>query len=84
MLFRFGSKEGATVPSLPRTLDDIQARLRDQQAAWAEQLARDPASLAQLEVQVHHAFGQLADRMVAGLLAHAAAQPALAEHAKKK
>ncbi len=84
MLFRFGSKEGATVPPLPRTLDDIQARLRDQQAAWAEQLARDPACLAQLEVQVHHAFAQLADRMVAGLLAHAAAQPALAEAAKKK
>ena len=84
MLFRFGSKEGAAVPSLTQTLDDVQTRLRDQQAAWAEQLARDPASLAQLEVQVHHAFAQLADRMVAGLLAHAAGQPALAERAQKK
>jgi len=83
-LFRFGSKQGAVVPALPQTLDDIQARLRQQQAAWAEQLARDPAARDRLEVQVHHAFTQLADRMVAGLLAHAAGQPALAELAKKK
>ena len=83
-MFRFGSKQGAVVPALPQTLDDIQARLRDHQAAWAEQLARDPAALDRLEVQVHHAFAQLADRMVAGLLAHAAAQPALAQAAQKK
>jgi hypothetical protein len=40
--------------------------------------------LAQLEPQIHQAFGQLADRLVASLLAHAAQQPALAEQAKKK
>ena len=84
MRFRLGSKAGPDVPTPDLALQQIHEQLAEQQKRWAEQLARDPASLAQLEVQVHHAFGQLADRMVAGLLAHAAAQPALAEHAKKK
>jgi hypothetical protein len=37
-----------------------------------------------LEQEVHLRFGQLADQLVASLLAGAAAQPALAEAAKKK
>jgi hypothetical protein len=47
-------------------------------------LARDPAAFAHLEPLIHQAFDQLADRLVASLLAHAAQQPPLAEAAKKK
>lgn len=84
MRFRFGKKSGEEIPALGQSLTDLHASLASQQPLWAEQLARDPASFAQLEQQVHLAFGQLADRCVAGLLAHAAAAPACADTAQKK
>jgi hypothetical protein len=84
MKFRLGSKSGQAIPSLEQSLQDIQASLAQQQKRWAEQLARDPAAFAQLEPQIHLAFQQLADHCAAGLLAHAAAQPACADAAKKK
>ena len=84
MKFRLGSKSGQPVPSLEESLQDIQASLAQQQKLWAEQLAQDPAAFAQLEPQIHLAFQQLADRCTASLLAHAAAQPACGDAAKKK
>ena len=84
MKFRVGAQGGAEVPSLEQSLQDLQASLAQQQKHWAEQLARDPASFAQLEPQIHLAFQQLADHCAATLLAHAAAQPVSAAAAKKK
>jgi hypothetical protein len=84
MKFRLDSKSGQEVPSLEKTLQDIQASLSEQQKRWAEQLALDPAAFAQLEPQIHLAFQQLADRCAAGLLAPAAAGPACADAAQKK
>lgn len=84
MRFRFDSQKGPDVPTPDQALQHIQAQLAAQQRNWAEQLARDPASLPQLEPQVHQAFQRLADQFVASLLAQAAQQPALAQAAKKK
>lgn len=84
MKFRFGSKSGGEVPPLQQSLQDIHSRLAEQHRQWAEQLAKDPAAFAQLEAPIHQAFQQLADRCAAGLLAHAAAQPACASAAQKK
>jgi uncharacterized membrane-anchored protein YhcB (DUF1043 family) len=84
MKFRFGSKSGQQIPPLEQSLQEIQASLTQQQKRWAEQLAQDPAAFAQLEPQIHKAFQQLADHCAASLLAHAAAQPACADAAKKK
>jgi hypothetical protein len=84
MKFLFGSKSGSEVPALQQSLEDIQASLAEQQKRWAELLAKDPAAFAQLEPQIHLAFEQLADRCAAGLLAHAAAQPACPDAAQKK
>ena len=84
MRFRLDSKTGPAVADPVQTLSQIQQHLAAQQQAWAEQLARDPSAFAHLEPQIHRAFGQLADRLVASLLAHAAQQPALGEAAKKK
>jgi hypothetical protein len=84
MRFRTDAKTGPDVPTPDQALAQIHAQLADQQARWAEQLARDPAAFAQLEPQIHQAFGQLADRLAASLLAHAAQAQALAEVAKKK
>jgi len=84
MRFRRDSQAGPDVPPPAKALEQIHAQLADQQARWAEQLARDPAAFALLEPQIHLAFGQLADQLVASLLAHAAAQQPLAEAAQKK
>ena len=84
MRVRLDSQTGADVPAPQTTLQQIHDQLLTQQQRWADQLANDPASFAQLEPQVHHAFQQLADRLVASLLAHAAQQPALQQQAKKK
>ena len=84
MRFRLASQTGPAVPTPDQALQQIHSQLDSRQALWAEQLARDPAAFAQLEPQIHLAFGQLADQLVASLLAHAAAQPALNEAAKKK
>jgi hypothetical protein len=84
MEFRFGSKKGELVPSLTQSLRDLHNQLAQHQKAWADHLAKDPTAFAQLEPQIHRAFQQLADRCAAGLLAHAAQQPATATAAQKK
>jgi hypothetical protein len=84
MFFRFGTKSGEAVPSAQQALQDIQAQLQQQEQIWAEKLAKGPACFASLEHEVHLRFGQLADKLVASLLAGAAAQPALDQAAKKK
>ena len=84
MKIRFGSKSGQEVPPLQQSLRDLQTVLAQQQKHWAELLAKDPAAFAQLEPEIHKAFQQFADRCAAGLLAHAAAQPACGDAAQKK
>jgi hypothetical protein len=84
MVFHFGSQKGERVPSLDQSLRDLQDHLAQHQKAWADHLAQDPTAFAQLEPQIHRAFQQLADRCAAGLLAHAAQQPAMATAAQKK
>ena len=84
MRIRRDSQTGPAVPTPGKALELIHAHLTAQQALWAEQLVREPATFAALEPQIHLAFGQLADQLVASLLAHAAQQPPLADAAKKK
>ena len=84
MQVRFDSHTGPDVPAPPVALQHIHEQLLAQQQRWADQLARDPAAFAQLEPQVHQAFQQMADRLVASLLAQAAQQQALAQQAQKK
>ena len=84
MHVRHNSKDGPSVAEPGQALEQIQRQLTRQQQAWAEQLARDPAAFAQLEPQIHQAFGQLADQLAASLLGHAARQQALAAAAQKK
>ena len=84
MFFRFGSKSGEAVPPAQQALADIHSQLQQQQQLWAEKLTQDPARLAALEQEIHQRFGQLADQLVASLLAGVASQPTLQEAAKKK
>ena len=84
MRFRLDSQTGPAVPTPDQALQQIHAQLADQQALWADQLARDPAAFALLEPHIHLLFGKLADQLVASLLAQAVQQQALADAAKKK
>jgi hypothetical protein len=71
MEIRTRSKTGPLAPSLA----DITARLGQQVDAvkqqWLDRLAKDPASFARLEVEIHDHFRGLADQMTATLLAEA-------------
>lgn len=84
MHFRFDSQTGPDVPAPSEALAQIQQLLAAQQQTWCDRLSRDPASFAELEHEVHLAFGQLADRCVASLLAQAAQASVVAEQAQKK
>jgi hypothetical protein len=83
MEIRTSSKTGPLVPSLA----DVTASLRQQTEAikqrWHDRLAKDPASFAQVEVEIHDHFRGLADQMTACLLADATTSGDRAEPAKK-
>ena len=84
MRIRLDGQTGPDVPEPTTALAQIQQQLAVQQQTWSDRLTLDPAAFAQLEQDVHRAFGQLADRLVASLLAQAAQATAVAEQAKKK
>ncbi len=83
MEIRNQSKTGPLVPSLA----DLPAKLSQQLDAvkqqWLDQLNRDPASFARLEVEIHDHFRRLADQMTASLLAEATSAEDQAEPGKK-
>jgi hypothetical protein len=68
---RTASKTGPLVPSLA----DVTARSGQQADAmkqqWRDRLAKDPASFAPIEVEIHDHFRGRADQMTASLLAEA-------------
>jgi hypothetical protein len=83
MELRTRSRTGPVVPSV----GDITTRLSRQVDAmkqqWLNQLARDPASFARVEVEIHDHFRHLADQMTARILAEATAPGATPESGKK-
>jgi len=59
--------------------EDLCRRERD----WLERLAENPASFADVELEVHAQARRLADSFVAGLLAKASERPEMAGHVEK-
>jgi hypothetical protein len=78
------SKNGPVVSGIDTVLVEIQQRLQADPKAWLEALERNPGGLANLEHEIHRAFSQMADRVVAGLLAQATAGSTFADAAQKK
>jgi hypothetical protein len=60
--------------------DETGEILKRRESEWLERLAHDPASFAAVEREVHDQARRQADRYVAGLLAKASDQPAMAQH----
>ena len=63
---------------------ELQRQLPTQQSKWMEQLRKSPGKFAEVEVTVHHAFQQMADQVLAGLLAEVTKPADWAQDAKKK
>jgi hypothetical protein len=84
MEVRLQSQQGTKVSGIDPVLAEIQQRLEAHPKEWLKTLAQNPGNLANLEQEIHRTFAQMADRIVAGLLAQATADTAFADAAQKK
>jgi hypothetical protein len=69
MEIRSPSKDGPLVPPLAEMPAKVSQQLDVVRQQWLDQLNRDPASFARLEVEIHDHFRYLADQVTASLLA---------------
>ena len=83
MRVRTDAQAKSTLPPPATILKEVQKELSSLQQGWSKQLQEDPSRFGQVEVEVHHAFQELADQVVAGLLGEVGQQPALEAACKK-
>ena len=83
MEIRSRSKTGPLVPPLAEIPAKVSQQLDAVKQQWLDQLSRDPAGFARLEVEIHDHFRRLADQMTASLLADASIPGDQAEPGKK-
>lgn len=67
----------------PQQLAAVVEQLQQAQLAWRDRLRQDPTRFGEVEVAVHRSFQQMADQIVAGLLADVGHDPQLEDEAKK-
>ena len=84
MEVRLDNKKAAPLTGIQPVLATIEQRLHSEPEAWLKQLQAHPGSFADLEKRVHQSFQQMADQLVAGLLAQATAPAEFTDAAKKK
>jgi hypothetical protein len=78
------TKKGTVVIGIDPVLTQIQQRLQARPKEWLVALQQDPGKFADVEKEVHRAFAQMADQVVAGLLAEATGDSDFAKSAQKK
>lgn len=83
MEVRVQGKFGPVVKNVGDMLRQVQQQLQEQQGQWVAQLRDQPAKFADLEAHIHRTFQELADQVVAGVLAQVTANE-FAQDAKKK
>jgi hypothetical protein len=71
MEIRNQSKTGSVVPPLADLAATMSDQIDDMKQRLLDRLNRDPASFAQVELEIHDRFRGLADQMTASLLAEA-------------
>jgi len=84
MEIRMESKQGPVLKGIDQALAEIQLRLQKKPDEWLEALRKNPGNFANLEQTVHNAFRQMADQLVAGLVAQATQADDFVQAAKKK
>ena len=83
MEIRTQSQDGPLIPPLAEIPAQLSQHLDAVKQKWLDQLNRDPAGFARLEVEIHDHFRRLADQMTASLLAEATIAGGQAEPGKK-
>ena len=83
MEIRDQSKTGPLVPPLAEITATLSHQIDDMKQRLLDRLNQDPASFAQVELEVHDRFRRLADQMTASLLAEATIPGSQAEPGKK-
>ena len=78
------AKAGPPVVGVAQVVAEMQRQLPARQAEWIRQLSQSPGAFADLERTVHGVFQQMADQVVAGLLAEVTQPAEWAQDAKKK
>ena len=84
MEVRVQDKKEAPLKGMDPMMAEILKRLQSHPPGWLRSLQKNPAGFADLEKTVHHAFQQMADQLVAGLLAQATNGDEFADDAQKK
>jgi hypothetical protein len=84
MEIRTSSKTGPLVPSLAEVTASLSQQTDSTKQQWLDRLAKDPASFAQVEVEIHDHFRSLADQMTASLLAELTSSGDRAQPEKKR
>ena len=84
MEVRLNSRSEEPLTGIDPVLAEIHKCLHSHPQEWLRRLQKNPADFADLEQQVHQAFQQMADQLVAGLLAQATAGDDFTANAKKK
>src|SRR5512144_2941485 len=83
MEIRHSSKTGRVAPPLAELPATLTQQIDDLKQRWLARLNQDPASFAQIEVEIHDRFRRLADQMTASLLAEATITADRAEPERK-
>ena len=83
MEIRNQSKTGPLVPPLADLAATLGHQVDDMKQGLLDRLNRDPASFAQIEVEIHDRFRRLADPRTASLLAEATISRDRAEPGEK-
>src|SRR3954469_22879085 len=83
MEIRNRSKTGPLVAPLAEIPAQLSQQVDAVKHQWLDQLNRDPASFARLELEIHDHFRRLADQMTASLLAEASIPQDQAEPGKR-
>src|SRR4051794_192859 len=83
MEIRNQSKTGPVIPPLAEITATLSHQIDDMKQRLLDRLNRDPASFAQIEVEIHERFRRLADQMTANLLAETTISGERAEPEKR-
>jgi hypothetical protein len=83
MEIRNQSRTGPVVPPLAEITATLSIQIDDMKQRLLDRLNQDPASFAQVEVEIHDRFRRLADQMTASVLAEVTSAGDRAEPEKK-
>ncbi len=83
MEIRNQSKTGPVVPPMAGLTAALSQQIDELKQGLLDRLNRDPASFAQIELEIHDRFRRLADQLTASLLAETTIAGTQAEPEKK-